>query len=427
VLGNNSNLHTFTAGIQYQGGTTYRYVCFADNTLLYDAVDTSGTLTGAVFGGFHTDAPGGSPFVYHRSYAFYGATPNTQLQGNPNPSTAPVLSAGPTFITPTTPATGATSFDQPVSFVVTAPGQLTAMSQWGGRIKMVARLNGTSPWGEYGYLSPNSTGAYNTSSTYAVWSALGLGSTWELGIQYVDQNGASTPVLSFGTVVAPILGIGSPSLPAMPAGIKSSGPTITASAVSSRTTDTGSMQTAVLTFTETDFTTTPTWIDKIIINTRVHGTTVVSKQIQYDPRISVSGSYSVSADVGVGETVDFGVSYTDLQGYTCPITWPSGWNNSTDSDGPIIDPIAPGRPILYPRAPIAVRNTVLPLGGIDVSSPLHINKVLDQIPDTLNLYPDADTLTSSALTNLTLASGGPNGAADAEATGLLRFGLTKPT
>lgn len=213
-------IHYVTCGIQYVGGTTYRVSCHVDGKLLIDVVDDGSGHTGSGYTIGSTVFPGffsaNTRNTYFRWFDFHTTDPNLILNSNPNGVTAPVLTAGPSSISPVV-GTNKTTFDQYVSFTLDSNGQIPAISSWGGKIVLMAKEHGNSNqgWGEYGTLAPTTTGIYNGSSAakpYAVWSGLGLGSQWDLGIAYIDQNENLTNINTIMTVTAPGLTIDSSGL-----------------------------------------------------------------------------------------------------------------------------------------------------------------------------------------------------------------------
>jgi hypothetical protein len=63
-----------------------------------------------------------------------------------------------------------------------------------------------------------------------------------------------------------------------------------------------------------------------------------------------------------------------------------------------------------------ISSGIVPATAIDFSLS-YLNKNIDNIPDALNYYSNADSLSSTTLTNMSSGTGGPGGATDAETTG----------
>jgi hypothetical protein len=252
---------------------------------------------------------------------------------------------------------GASCFDCSINFTVDKgnPPWLYGVNLYAVNHGAASPTNVTTPWSQITGL--NASGAYTAASFLGLTA--GISGGWDIYAAYVDQQGNVSPAALIATTVANPQVVGSTIMAAMPGALKSSGPTISSSSVTSRTTDVGMTQSCLIAFTETDFTAIPSWMDSVLVCTRVHGTTTLSKQISFDPRAVSTGIYTnVPAQAGVGETVDFGLAYQDMTGAISTIVWPSGLSNSSDSDGAIIDPTGPGRPIKYPRTPVAVQNVI---------------------------------------------------------------------
>lgn len=242
---------------------------------------------------------------------------------------------------------GAPQVTIPLTFTITNLGTGSpAVASWLDHIDVMIAPTGTANYSVATTIPANGMGAVSPVVL------VGAGFAYDVILRVVASNSASfmTTAIIVTTVAQ---NIGGGSMSGMPSAIKSAGPAISSATLSGRTNKLGITQAQTCSFTETDFTTRPSWCKQINIYMRPNGTTSNSKQYIVDPSKSSSGTYTaIPIQTTLGETFDLGISYTDFQGVESTVVYPAGWSNNADTL-PIQDPGNPGR-INHPIQSIGV-------------------------------------------------------------------------
>lgn len=200
---NNNSPHSFSLGIEYVGGTTWRILCIADGTILCDYTDTTSPLSATIFPGFYCSV---ANVVYHKDYSVY--TNNIavgQFLGNPNLASPPVFASGYSYplAAPNLYYVGSGvgvqtgSYDAILSF-----GLTTGAPSWMTELRIYAVSNGgagvifQNPQFKGDY-APQSNGLYTV-----VASGLSAGTPYDIWCVFVDNNARESAPLKLVTTAA---------------------------------------------------------------------------------------------------------------------------------------------------------------------------------------------------------------------------------
>jgi len=248
-------------------------------------------------------------------------------------------------------AVNAGAYGVKFDLTVTAVSNYGTPANWLNSIDVLVAPTGTQDWSLGTSIK---TSAFGTFSGVAI-NGLGAGQAYDVKIQInADRPGSYVTSGVIFTTAAQY--IGQPSMQTMPSSIKTNGPTIGSASYTARTAGKGIRQILQVTFTETDFSSVPSWIDGIYITTRINGTTQAGDDKRIDPSVGSAGTYtSMPIWVSAGDNVDVGIYYTDQSGQKSAIGWPSALQGISDPNGDVFDSGDGYYGVTWRRAPSPLR------------------------------------------------------------------------
>lgn len=247
------------------------------------------------------------------------AVPSNYLLGT---ITTPVIASA-------TASTGASSngISSPLTLNWTCTNQPTDGSL--SRLTVYVRQASTSTWAPYASIAAVgvSSSAPPAIASYAfTFADLTNGLTYDFGASYENAQGGegSTTAIVTGIALASVSTKGA----AMPAGIKTAGPTVSTSSVGTWLASGTANPVLPATFTISDWASgsAPSWLLGERLYVRQHA---VSTSAQ--PFMDVTPGQNVTTQIQVGlnaaTTIDLGVSYLDVANNESSVTWPPGLSN----------------------------------------------------------------------------------------------------
>jgi hypothetical protein len=247
---------------------------------------------------------------------------NTQLLGNPYPTSAPVFSGSPSSFTYF--GAGSGSFDAEISFTLnfnTSPWlSTTNIPAWLCEIGFLAVPNGSHastlsfPFGKVlkGVQAPTSTAAYT-----CIFDGLSAANTYDLYVYFIDMKGNCSTAAFIATTASNPLVVGNANQQGYPGTLSSVTPVVTYVSNNGVSLNNGTTFDVSVTFS-TDSNgyvgTGNQWLAEIQLWAQVHGTSGKAFQAGVVPPLG-SGNYSgVWPSLGNGTTYDVMIRYIDYKG-----------------------------------------------------------------------------------------------------------------